>query len=555
MQKFTLDMRSHVYLFIILSLIGGTLGCEPRRTRSGQTDFNDHGQPLKELEAGPPAQPFLVGQRDYTELAPVEPPPIVREREGLKPVETPVQISQRKLNINVDLQEMDFQFVVDSRWGTEKVHLKGNFERNSSKWKTYLYPVDKKVREENRVSATVLCLTANQCDVIVVEIHYYTGEAETKPIQFITGVQGPQFATSGDSDESEHEDETEETTGSQEATPPSSPSKDSSTPPTGKDPAGPPAAPSTTPKPPEAKPPAPSGPPPPRNLEEVPKGELEDQAIQYPRIELESPPESPYRVKGLPPPSKQQAPPAALQAVGFHNAGYLKNGRYLPPQGKGFIRRDALKRQDLSVQNDPGLAWATDRTVEILSSVAETMNAKYPDQPLVIANISHKNGGKVWGVKKNGTKYLAQKSHQTGLDVDLYFYSTNKGQRGSFNGVDGNSPVTQFDMEKNWELFKSLCGAGPADWVMVVFLHNVLKQGLCEYAKKIGEPVNDPNSLAYRTLRCLQPEKFPVAGGKVHYVNSHNDHAHVRLYCPRTEGKTWGCGNTIVSLPAQTGCR
>jgi len=194
-------MNVLLQILILLSVIAGLTACDPRHSRTKSTEFIDEGdfKPADDSDE----DLLLVGERSYEELQTTEPPRVVTERDRgptpARPEPPRPRITNPKLVINVDLQEMDFKFTVESaRFGREAVHLKGRFERGSPDWISTLYAVDRKVLEERRVSADVWCLTANYCDVIAVNIYYDIGEPETKPIQLLSGVEGPRIAMSGD---------------------------------------------------------------------------------------------------------------------------------------------------------------------------------------------------------------------------------------------------------------------------------------------------------------------------------------------------------------------
>jgi murein endopeptidase len=196
---------------------------------------------------------------------------------------------------------------------------------------------------------------------------------------------------------------------------------------------------------------------------------------------------------------------------------------------------------ELKPESDPTAGWTTLRGLEYLSGVGELMAKKFPHQPLVIGSVSNEKGG-----------YMKpHQSHQNGLDMDLYFFSTN-GAQGPFFGASLSGQVTEkFDLAKNWEFFKALVGYRD-DWVNVIFLHNTIKQALCKHAKAIGEPINEPNSVAFKTLQKLYPERYPgKTGGNWVYPDTHRNHAHVRLRCPRNVLR---CEEKIIGLPKGTSC-
>jgi murein endopeptidase len=568
-------MKKALQLLLILNVGWLAAGCDPHQTGSSRTDFSDSG-----LAAEEEFEPFFIGQRDYEQLRDVEPPAVVRERlpDPPKNQEKPaLRITKPKLQINVDLQEMEFKFTAESARGIEDVHLKGTFDRSSAPWIAELYAVDQKVRDERRVGATVLCLTANYCDIIGVDVYYrVNGKTEIKQLQ--SGVAGPRIAMSGDgggSGDAEGEtdepetDEPEETRSADpsEAGPPpitidpeTGAKSEAAMPPKRQAPS-PRVMPDPTPAPeppgrpapkvesaPRAQPPAPAKPrptaqktpsPPLIPIEEIPANELKDRAIEYPeRMNIPLPSVNPYRVEGLPEASKE---PAALipQAMGYHTKGRLEKASFIPFEGDGFIRAAKLSSRAITPEGDRG-GWGTQRSLDYFQEVVAAVQKKYPGQVVTLGNVSRKSGG-----------YMApHASHQTGLDLDVYFLSASN-KPGSFVGCSSGKLSPEFDLAKNWDYFKILVGIRQ-NQVIAIFLHDCLKQALCRFAKQKGEPVDSPGSLAHETLRTLVPEtRVDRQTKRTVYANTHHDHAHVRLKCPDTRG----CGNWPVSLPKTTGCR
>lgn len=242
-----------------------------------------------------------------------------------------------------------------------------------------------------------------------------------------------------------------------------------------------------------------------------------------------------YSVPGIektPAPINKSVP---NQAVGFHAGGFLQKAAQMPPKGEGFKTRE-LNR-----------AFGTDIMINMLQTASAHLKKIDPNgSPITVASISTKTGGRL-------CRRSCQKSHQTGLDVDVVFPTRGKskewwpvcqasvrqinGRRD--NGCRAGTQIHEdFDDERFWELAKQFVCA-KNNPVIVIFLDSQIKKHMCEYVKKQArEDLNNPKSCAYRTLQAMK------------HSSGHFDHAHIRLRCPGNED----CRDSTVSLAEGTGC-
>lgn len=524
------------------------IGCQPtfKADRgAGETHFSDGFLPAEEKEF----TPLVVGKRDYEEqLKPVEVPQIVKDRQAEPQVETTekevlFEIKRPHLVIDVDKSVMEFSATIRTEQGDEEIQLQGPFKKNVAPWRADLYAADPKILNERRMQAVAICLTAQVCDVVGVDI-YYKIDGKVHKKQYRSGVSGPRIAMSGhEEDEDQSSDEQGEP--SQETEPVTEPGPEVVSPqtlPQGEVASTGSAEPAPTAEPKPVKPePAKTKTTPAKKiqkkpevkLEDLPPGVIQDKAVEWDGpIQMSLPGESPYRIPELPKsvekPKTGDQGGEIPQAIGAHDSGYLKAANYVPPQGKGFVREVALKNPATATpEKDRTMAWGTQRMAKFVEAVGEKLDQTFSGARMVLRSISNRTGGKAG----------KHASHRTGLDVDIYYISKDP-KTSSFYAVEKGRIVPEFDLEKNWQLMKSINSARDG-WLIVIFTDTVIKQALCQYAKSKGENIDDASSLAYQTLRSL-----------VHW-DSHTDHAHVRLYCPKTEG----CANKMVSLPKGTGCR
>jgi penicillin-insensitive murein endopeptidase len=206
------------------------------------------------------------------------------------------------------------------------------------------------------------------------------------------------------------------------------------------------------------------------------------------------------------------------QPVGFYSKGRIVSATNIGLSGPGFIK--------LYLKRDTG--WGSFDLIAVLRKAIEALNAKFPNlEPVQIGDIARKTGGQL----------LGHESHQNGLDVDVRFLARNHHVQNpdSNTGFDekyvrSGRVTSNFDIERNWLLIKSLVSSGR---INRIFADGAIKKALCLNAKKTGDYVENIES-----LRRLQA--YPA----------HTDHMHVRITCPRASPR---CENQNQP-PAVSGC-
>lgn len=205
-------------------------------------------------------------------------------------------------------------------------------------------------------------------------------------------------------------------------------------------------------------------------------------------------------------------------SVGKPSRGYLIDGIKLPDHGDGYTTRDTWARR--------GNRYGTDELVDMLQGVAKRMRTKVRDVRLVIADLSGHAGG---------AERMFHRSHQSGRDVDLLYYMRDATGRpfeaDAMRVFDrrlrarDHSGIT-VDVPRTWMLVRELLTA-PEATVQYIFMYQPIAQKVIEYAQSIDE---DPVIIARAIKACKQPgDSAP-----------HNDHMHVRIYCP-VEDRQFGC--------------
>ncbi len=187
--------------------------------------------------------------------------------------------------------------------------------------------------------------------------------------------------------------------------------------------------------------------------------------------------------------------------IGSYSNGRLENGVSIPAEGNGYIQIFLENRHNFGTQ---GL-------INMVLKTASEMNARYPNRDrLQIEEMSAEFGG---DIEPHG-------SHENGLDVDVGYYKVDGVEHDPRKSKDYYAPSMvvngqvspNFDVERNWEMVKSFHKHAN---VSKIFMDQILKNKLCQYAKSKNELVSGTQVL--RSIR---------------HVENHQDHLHVRLHCP-----------------------
>jgi penicillin-insensitive murein endopeptidase len=194
------------------------------------------------------------------------------------------------------------------------------------------------------------------------------------------------------------------------------------------------------------------------------------------------------------------------QAIGAYRAGCVQGAAQLPRRGKGFR---VMRPERARVFGHP-------RLIAFIRSLARSARRKQL-APLAIGDL---------GQARGGPAPSGHSSHQSGLDVDIWYAAKGRGARAR--------PVLMVDRKRlqptaAWNgratRLLALAAADPA--VDRIFVHPVLKRALCASAR--GDRA---------WLRKLRPWW------------GHDDHFHVRLACPPDSPSC----EAQARLPAGDGC-
>jgi penicillin-insensitive murein endopeptidase len=206
---------------------------------------------------------------------------------------------------------------------------------------------------------------------------------------------------------------------------------------------------------------------------------------------------------------------AKPKVYGGYSAGCVDGAVMLPKYGKGFKRSTYENGRNFGHPN----------LVNMLLDLGQTVESEYGKE-LLIGDLGHARGGPA------SIKSSAHRSHQNGLDVDIWYNYHDVGSTKKPKAVS-MLKRNKKGLGKNWHDInaKILHDIAQFDDVERILVNPYIKQEMCE---------------KYDNAKWLQ--KFRPWWG-------HHKHFHVRLRCPegsddcKPQGETpneSGCGETLA---------
>ncbi|MBN2528041.1 MAG: penicillin-insensitive murein endopeptidase [Deltaproteobacteria bacterium] len=194
--------------------------------------------------------------------------------------------------------------------------------------------------------------------------------------------------------------------------------------------------------------------------------------------------------------------------VGSTSNGVLVGGRALPAEGAdGYAFYHQRDRR-----------YGSLALTALVEDVARDVSSAYPGSVLQVRDLSGDGGGRISG----------HHSHRTGMDVDLAFFVRNPKKKSTREFVlakhdalgvaVGDHAVAYFDTPKNWAVVEALLSSNHAD-IQWIFISKGLKARLLAYALAAGK---DVELIEKASMILHQPKDSAI----------HNDHFHVRIFCP-----------------------
>ncbi|HEV3031738.1 MAG TPA: penicillin-insensitive murein endopeptidase [Polyangia bacterium] len=220
-------------------------------------------------------------------------------------------------------------------------------------------------------------------------------------------------------------------------------------------------------------------------------------------------------------------------SIGATGDGTVRSPVELPVEGDGYT---VPARWRLRHSN-----FGTDELVGVVVRAARAVARALPGGTAAIGDLSRRAGG----------SSIEHKSHQSGRDVDVFFYAVDgvgrpvaPGEAMIRYGVDGQAlrwspahgfappaaplPAYRFDAGRNWAFVRALLTDEDTE-VQWIFIQRDLAALLLRAATGAGE---DPALVARAAFILHEPTDS----------EPHDDHMHVRLYCDPADRRL-GCAD------------
>ncbi|MFK7988492.1 MAG: penicillin-insensitive murein endopeptidase [Sandaracinaceae bacterium] len=202
-------------------------------------------------------------------------------------------------------------------------------------------------------------------------------------------------------------------------------------------------------------------------------------------------------------------------AATVHSRGWVYRGRL----DGGVALTDSPLIHQVESFVEAGRHYGTPGLVGLLHRVSNTVAQAHGDARLNVGELSQAGGGDVVG----------HRSHESGRDVDIGFYLQDDDGasvepsrfvriHGAGRGWLGEGRRVTFDTERNWALVEALITDAETP-VQLIFVAAPLRRRLIRHARARRLPT----ALIERAEWVLLPPEG---------VAAHDDHFHVRVYCP-----------------------
>jgi penicillin-insensitive murein DD-endopeptidase len=220
-------------------------------------------------------------------------------------------------------------------------------------------------------------------------------------------------------------------------------------------------------------------------------------------------------------------------SVGTSGEGTLRHPALLPFEGDGYAVPAPWRTRHAN--------YGTEELVGAVVRASRAVAAEAPGGVAAVGDLSHRSGG----------ESVQHRSHQSGRDVDVFYYAVDGGGRPVRLGdamlhfaPDGRAlrwsppqgtrpparpvPGYRFDARRNWAFVRALLN-DPDIEVQWIFMQRNLAAALLREATIAGD---DPALLARAAFVIHEPSDS----------EPHDDHMHVRLYCDSGDRRL-GCAD------------
>ena len=198
------------------------------------------------------------------------------------------------------------------------------------------------------------------------------------------------------------------------------------------------------------------------------------------------------------------------RSVGSVTKGHLMEGVAVPLDGDDIAILPTHRKR--------GRRYGATNLVALLTVAAADLSRQYPGTRLMLGDVSQREGGDI----------LGHSSHNSGRDVDIAFFYTNKEGEAleaetlwRLNRKGKGKGGRRFDVPRNWALVKALITSTEAE-VQYLLVYDPLRRRLLAHAEATKE---DPTLVARATRILRQPTDS----------SPHKDHFHLRVYCSRRD--------------------
>jgi LysM repeat protein len=183
------------------------------------------------------------------------------------------------------------------------------------------------------------------------------------------------------------------------------------------------------------------------------------------------------------------------QSIGSPTSGKLVAGEPMP-SGPGWIVKQ------------PQYAYGTSEMISGIIGCIASVQREFKDTPdMVVGHLSRKFGG----------KFKPHKSHASGRDADMGYYLTGPATK-QFVKVDGN-----LDVKRTSRFIECLVESGD---VQYIFINTYIQKVLYESFQNRGYGAD------FLTRVFQYPHEKGKQLGIIRHENGHDDHMHVRFFCP-----------------------
>ena len=218
-----------------------------------------------------------------------------------------------------------------------------------------------------------------------------------------------------------------------------------------------------------------------------------------------------------------------VQVYGGYTAGCIDGATKMSKSGKGY-----------KSVSSTGRIYGDDRLVEIIEATAAKINDEY-NKIILVGDLSHPRGG------PTSLKTSAHRSHQNGLDVDIWYNIIDKNSKAravSMLSSDGKSLHSKRWGDMQSDLLEYIASFEDVERILV---NPLIKKHMCEkhsYGDSNKDEYGDKDEYEGASwLKKLRPWW------------GHNRHFHTRLSCPKNspycesqgvvEDDGVGCGETL----------